>query len=131
MPDLTPADLERLMELAAKATPPPWPADVGACLTDPTDEDHDWYFARGPMIKGLSYEAGKSVAKIDGQFIEASRTFLPRLCAALRAAWADNERLRRLLIIVANPSPTTYSIDRCTMLAKMAREALERKEPVP
>lgn len=56
-----------------KITPAPWETSAGATPTDPYDEKYDWYFARGPFIKGKPYEDGIAQAKIDAEFIALAR----------------------------------------------------------
>lgn len=56
-----------------KLSPAPWKMDVGAIQTDPYDTPYDWYFARGPIIKGKIAKEGKEAANTDAEFIALAR----------------------------------------------------------
>lgn len=78
--------LDGLKRLDAEATPiADWSADTG-CLQC-FDEDYDLWYARGPLLKVVGYEAGMARVAGDRQFIKAARTAIPRLVAEI-------ERLR-------------------------------------
>ena len=63
-------------------------------MTDPYDEPYDWYFARGPMVKGLPSEEARRKAMADAVFSAHARADLPRLLDEVERLRAGIRRLR-------------------------------------
>jgi hypothetical protein len=74
-------DLERLLK---QATPPPWKVDVGGVVTG-YEEDHDWFFARGPIIRNLTYQDATAKAERDGRFMSAASLHMGKLLEIVKA----------------------------------------------
>ena len=81
------AALRLMLERASKATQPPWWYE-GREEGDEKTSDRQGYVMCAPHICVAAY-----TTDADGGFIAQARTDVPRLCAALRAAW---ERIKTL-----------------------------------
>lgn len=78
--------LKRARSVIEARTKGPWIIDVGGCLTDPYDEPYDWYFARGPMIKGQPRDDAAVLARADSTFISLLGTVASEVWDVVEAA---------------------------------------------
>jgi hypothetical protein len=92
-------NLEAIRERCEKATPGQWKVDVGACLTDPGEEPHDWYFPRGPFQKNRKdWQEARDYAVIDSTFIAHARTDIPNLLSYIEKLEKVLEAAERITI---------------------------------
>jgi len=88
---VTAADVAAIREREKRATTGPWKWD-GDNGTMEAGWDPE---SRRPVVVFANTGRGASdPTQEDGEFMEAARTDVPRLCDALEAAWAQVERLK-------------------------------------
>lgn len=98
MSDVNSDELDRLQAMCDAATPGPWRecrADDGGCICGMVYSlPCDAHIATAEGIHNEEKSVPTEVQQKNATFIAESRTALPSLIAAYRAAMAENERLR-------------------------------------